>query len=91
MEFEWDADKNNRNIRERGLDFNLVRKLDWAQALQVVDSRSDYGEIRFRAMGRINRRLFVCVYTKREDRYRIISLRKANKKEEKLYEKNQKT
>ncbi len=49
------------------------------------DDRKDYGERRRVAYGRIEGRLFVCVFTDREDVRRIISLRKANSRERRAY------
>ena len=50
------------------------------------DSRYSYGEDRYQLIGRIEGRLFVLVYTPRNDVMRIISARKANQREVKLYE-----
>jgi putative transcriptional regulator len=48
MEFEWDAAKHSRNLRERGIGFD-----DGARIFEgrVLDKRHDYGEGRFRAVG----------------------------------------
>jgi uncharacterized DUF497 family protein len=51
----------------------------------VADSRFDYGETRQIAFGFINNRLFVCVFTDRDNERRIISLRKANSREVRRY------
>jgi uncharacterized DUF497 family protein len=48
---------------------------------EIDDTRRDYGERRMIAFGMIGDRLRVCVYTQRGEVYRIISLRKANRKE----------
>jgi uncharacterized protein len=63
----------------------LAEVLFGAPHLSVADSRFDCGESRQIAFGFINNRLFVCVYTDRDDKRRIISLRKANSREVKLY------
>jgi uncharacterized DUF497 family protein len=47
----------------------------------VIDDRFDYGEARNVAFGLINGRLFACVYADRHGERRVISLRKANKRE----------
>ena len=52
------------------------------------DQRWEYGEERFRALGVIDRRVFVVVFTRRVRAIRIISARKANSREVKRYEKN---
>jgi hypothetical protein len=51
----------------------------------VIDERQDYGEVREIAFGAIGGRLFVCVYVDRGAERRVISLRKANKREVKRY------
>jgi uncharacterized protein len=53
--------------------------------LSTVDDRFDYEEVRKIAFGLIHNRLFVCVYADREAERRVISLRKANKREVKRY------
>ena len=60
---------------------------DLATAKIWIDTRNDYGEERFIALGTIGERLFSLVFTVRGDALRIISLRKANKREVNSYEK----
>jgi len=43
IEVEFDPEKNRRNIRERGVDFELARAFDWDSALAWPDTRQDYG------------------------------------------------
>jgi len=50
--------------------------------LTEQDSRRDYGEIRFNAFSVVNDRLLVCTYTMRDEAYRIISVRKASRQEQ---------
>ena len=84
--FEWDEATRKRNLAKHGVDFASIDDMDWANALRITDDRRIYGETRYVALGRIEERLHVCVYTERAGRMRIISLRKANRREEKLYE-----
>lgn len=91
MIYEWDDNKNKRNVRERGIDFASVENFEWPNALILEDTRHDYGEQRFQAVGMINRKLHVMVYTERQQRTRIISLRRANAREEAIYEQTYKT
>jgi uncharacterized protein len=83
--FEFDPAKNERNIKERGISFGLSAEFDWTTALVLRSDRA--GETRFMAMGEIAGRLHVLVYTKRGQTLRIISLRRANNREVKRYEK----
>lgn len=85
MQLSFDPAKNERNIQERGLDFNEVSELDWTTALIDEDTRADYDERRFRALGFIAERLYVTIFTPRDGTLHIISLRKANPREVKLY------
>ena len=82
-----DPDKEDRNLAERGLSLDLAEILDWATALIWEDTRKDYGERRYCVLGYIGDRLHSVVFTPREGKPRVISLRKANKREVKRYEK----
>lgn len=82
-----DPDKEDRNRIERGLSLDLAERLDWATALICEDTRRDYGERRYCVLGLIGARLHSVVFTPREGLPRVISLRKANKREVKRYEK----
>lgn len=82
-----DPDKDRRNIALRGLSLDLAAALDWTSALIWEDRRKDYGERRYCVLGFIESRLHSVVFTPRDGRPRIISLRKANKREVRRYEK----
>lgn len=84
--FVWDEVKRLFNLSHHGIDFTAAARLDWDAALIWQDRRRDYGEPRFLAIGRIGVRLRVAVYTPREDQVRIISLRRANRREIRRYE-----
>ncbi len=86
MEIEFDPEKNDRNVRERGISFEQARDFEWDGALVWRDTRRDYSEERFIALGLIGERLHSLVFTARGDAVRIISLRKANRREELRYE-----
>ncbi len=86
MEIEFDPEKNDRNVRERGISFEQAQDFEWDGALVWRDTRRDYSEERFIALGLIGERLHSLVFTVRGDAVRIISLRKANRREELRYE-----
>ncbi len=86
MRLSYDPAKNERNIRERGLSFELVGELDWVTAIAMEDTRREYGEKRIRILALLLRRLYVAVVTIRGDTTHVISLRKANDREIKHYE-----
>jgi uncharacterized DUF497 family protein len=87
MRFTFDPAKNEKNIAERGLSFERVAELDWDTALVREDTRRDYGETRLGILALLQGRLHAIVITPRDDdEVRVISFRKANRKEEKLYD-----
>ena len=86
MEFEWDEAKSERCRRERGFSFaDMLPAFSDPERLVEPDSQYEYGEERFCLYGKIEGRLFVIVYTVRGKTIRIISARKANKREQKRY------
>ena len=82
-----DPKKEDRNVSERGLSLDLAEQLDWSTALIWEDRRKDYGERRYCVLGFIGDRLHSVVFTPREGKPRVISLRKANWRVVKRYEK----
>jgi len=85
MKIEFDAVKRDQPIRERGLDMARVDEVFAGAALTVSDDRRDYGENRFITIGFLDGRMVVVVWTGRRGARRIISLRKANDREQALY------
>lgn len=83
--FEWDEEKNKRNIAKHQYDFKEVVHVFGYPLVETRDSRKNYGEERIIAMGNLQGRVVVVVYTQRRNRIRIISLRKANVREQKIY------
>jgi uncharacterized DUF497 family protein len=86
MRITFDPAKNDGNVAERGLSFELVADLEWETAVSVEDTRKDYGERRLRVLTLLDGRLHVAVITQRGDAIHVISFRKANRKEVKWYE-----
>ena len=85
MEVEYDKGKNQKNIELRGIDFELAKFFDFTSALIFQDIRKDYGEKRYSAIGYIDQDIFVLIFTPRGQKLRVISLRKANKREKRKY------
>lgn len=85
MDYEWDAAKALANLAKHEVAFEAVEGFDWTVAVEVVDDRADYGEVRMIAYAPIAGRLHVLVYTPRGARVRVISLRKANSTEQRYY------
>lgn len=86
MSITFDAAKNERNVAQRGISFELAEEFEWDGALIVEDTRKDYGERRFQVLGLIEGRLYMLVFTPRSGNVHVISLRKANKREVRWYE-----
>ncbi len=86
MRIDFDPDKSAKNERERGLPFTVAERFDWEGALYAEDTRHDYPERRFVALGRIGQRVHVVCFTPIADGVRIISFRKANAREVRRYE-----
>lgn len=86
MEFEWDEAKDAANRAKHGLSLADAARLDWADGQAEQDIRADYGEMRFRVLARLDGRVHLCVYTVRGGKNRVISLRKANRREIMRYE-----
>ncbi len=88
MRYEWGEGKRAANLAKHGTDFHEAKKFDWTTAIEAQDSRFDYGEERWIALGMIGSRLHILIYTIRQGNIRLISLRRANLRERKYYEKN---
>ena len=89
--YDWDERKRRLNLLKHGVDFAEVESFEWETAAIRPDRRRDYGEDRYIAFGTIGGRLHTLIYTPRDGRVRIVGLRKANPREERSYEKAQKT
>ena len=87
MQYEWDEKKRAANLARHNVDFSMATDFEWDAALETVDNRYNYGEERWVTLGYIGKRLHVLVYTLRAETIRIISLRRANKREKEYYEK----
>ena len=91
MRFTWDARKSDRNLRERGFDFEFATLIFDEPTLERTDSRRDYGERRTIAVGLAQGIPLTVVYTDRaggggEVVRRIISARKRDRRERAAYQ-----
>ncbi len=85
MDITFDPAKNERNIRERGSSFERAADFDFETAVRFEDSRRDYGETRFVAVGYLDERLHVLCFTVTDAGIRVISFRRANAREARQY------
>jgi uncharacterized DUF497 family protein len=85
MNFVWDENKNSANIKKHGIDFNDALVIFENPLLIKINDRRDYQEKRWIALGKMMQLVVVVVFTIRADSIRIISIRKANRTERKIY------
>lgn len=87
MRFEWDEDKRQDSLQKHGLDFNDASEVFYGPRLVRLDTRHDYREDRWVAIGFAKNRVVVVVYTEDDmnEVIRIISLRKALSYERKRF------
>jgi uncharacterized DUF497 family protein len=86
MDFEWDEAKRLSNLNERGVDFRDAALIFEGTVIAKEDAREDYGEQRFRALGRVDDEYYVVAYTWRGSVLRIISAWKVDEDGKKRYE-----
>lgn len=88
MLFEWDPNKNAKNIDKHGIDFlDAITIFDDGDRIEAVDGRHQYGEERIQVIGESKPGVLLVVYTWRHGNTirRIISARTASRKERALY------
>ena len=80
MDFEWDKNKNEINIDKHSIDFKDALKIfEDKYQISSLDKRKDYGEIRWKIIGKIFGTVISVIYTIRNTNIRIISARKASR------------
>ncbi|MGB8582679.1 MAG: BrnT family toxin [Candidatus Sulfotelmatobacter sp.] len=88
MNLEWDVAKNRINVRKHGIDFADAEEMFRGVVVAEPDTREDYGENRWVGLGLIRGRTMQAVFTERgPGTVRIISLRKATRREREQYQK----
>ncbi|NJL08793.1 MAG: BrnT family toxin [Methylacidiphilales bacterium] len=85
MPVEFDPAKRQATLDHRGLEMAHAEEVFAGTTITIEDDRQDYGEVRFITVGRLDGRMVVMVWTPRGAVRRIISLRKANDREQALY------
>jgi len=85
IKFEWDEKKNQINYEKHGLSFEDAELIFASKTISFKDVRQDYGEERFITIGQLTNRVVIVVHTQRDLVTRIISMRKANEREKKIY------
>lgn len=90
MRFGWDGRKSDRNLADRGFDFEFATQVFDGRTLEREDTRRDYGERRVAAIGLADGIALTVVYTDRAETgggvvRRIISARKSHRHEREAY------
>ena len=86
MNYEWDETKNRRNRVKHGLAFEDAEQVFAGPCVTFEDDRFDYGELRLITLGLLAGRVVVIAHAPRGEVTRIISMRKANRREKKIYQ-----
>lgn len=86
MSFEWDEAKSQANLAKHNLSFEDAWIVFSGDTITVPDIRLNYGEPRMITFGMLAGRLVVIIHVNRGNNIRIISMRKANARERKIYQ-----
>jgi uncharacterized DUF497 family protein len=81
VQFDFDSGKDATNLSKHGLSLAAAAELSWNEALVWIDDRADYGEVRMIALAPLGDILCLVVFVDREPARRVISLRRANRRE----------
>ena len=85
--YEWDDAKSAENLRKHGLSFEDAEIVFSGPCVSFEDDRFGYGEQRFVTLGLLEGRVVIVAHTPRGNSTRIISMRKANRHEQAIYQK----
>jgi uncharacterized DUF497 family protein len=86
MKYEWDEAKNRTNLAKHGLSFEDAEPVFAGPCVTFEDDRFAYGEERLITLGLLGERLVVIAHAPRNEATRIISMRKGNRREKKVYQ-----
>lgn len=86
MPITFDPAKSAKNAAERGLPFEAAEDFEFETAVIRQDTRREYPERRFQAIGQLGEIVAMLVFTPTPDGFRVISLRKAHRKERALWQ-----
>ena len=86
MNFEYDPAKSLKNLAKHGISFKKAQILWNNETAEIKSKNSGNDDSRYLVFGKINGKHWTAVITKRNNRIRIISVRRSRKKEEQYYE-----
>ena len=87
MKFEYDEDKSTKNKQKHGIDFEEAKSLWKDEKALIVPANIVDNEVRYALISKFNEKCYVAIFTLRNEKYRIISVRRCRKNEEKDYAK----
>ena len=85
MQFEWSEAKRQSNLRKHGIDFRDFAGIFAGITKPVRDDRHSYGEERFLTLGLLDEHVVAVVHTETSNIIRVISIRKATKREQAMF------
>ena len=85
MDVGFDATKDALNVKKHGISLALAEDFNFLTAVYEVDDSQHYGETRWKALGWLDTQLCSLTFTHRGEMIRAISLRKATRRERRLY------
>ena len=84
--FEWDESKRKQNIDKHGVDFIDAASIFKNPVIEDIDDRTDYGETRYTALGRIEDEYYTVIFTWRDRARRLISAWKVGESGKRRYQ-----
>jgi len=88
MKFEYDENKSLINKEKHGIDFVDAQNLWQDENVLIVPANITGDETRYAIISIFKNKCYTAIFTLRDEMYRIISVRRCRKNEEKSYEKN---
>jgi len=85
MEFEYDSNKSEQNKVKHGIDFHEGKEL-WNDTRHIIIPARTKDETRFLIIGKINHKHWSAIFTIRNGKFRIISMRRSRPEEVDIYE-----
>jgi uncharacterized protein len=85
MRYTWHEPKRQATLTQRGLDFALAEHVFAGPTFTFEDDRRDYGEERWVTLGMLRGKVVVIVHTETEDEIHVISMREAERDEQRLF------
>jgi hypothetical protein len=87
VKITYDPAKRAATLKDRGLDFDEAAEVFAGVVIDIPDQRFDYGEVRTMTVGHLRGRMVIVIWTARGDARHVISMRKANGREQARFRK----